>query len=93
MIKPDAIIDSKEKAVKSFDTIKKALKGLMEIARISTPSEDDLYFKLALDNIVILYKNIIDLITNEYGIKQLRKKLQESEISKNAPFKFLYSNE
>lgn len=93
MMKPDIINDSTEKAVKSFDTIKKALKGLMEIARISAPTENDLYFKLTLDNIVVLYGNIIDLITNDIGIKQLKKKLQKSEISKKTPLKFLQSNE
>ena len=93
MMKQDAINDSTEKAVKSFDTIKKALKGLIEIARISAPTENDLYFKLTLDNIVVLYGSIIDLITNDIGIKQLRKKLQASEISKETPLKFLQSNE
>ena len=93
MMKTDAINDSMEKAVKSFDTIKKALKGLMEIAKISAPTEDDLYFKLTLDNIVVLYGNIIDLITNDSGIKQLKKKLHDLEISKKAPLKFLESND
>ena len=93
MMKPDIINDSTEKAVKSFDNIKEALKGLLEIARISAPTENDLYFKLTLDNIVVLYGNIIDLITNDIGIKQLKKKLQASKISKKTPLKFLQSNE
>jgi len=42
---------------------------------------------------VVLYGSIIDLITNDIGIKQLRKKLQASEISKETPLKFLQSNE
>jgi len=93
MMKTDVINDSREKAEKSFDNIIKALKGLMEIARISAPTENDLYFKLTLDNIVVLYGNIIDLITNDSGIKQLKKKLHDLEISKKTPLKFLESND
>ncbi|TFG01286.1 MAG: hypothetical protein EU540_04085 [Promethearchaeota archaeon] len=93
MMKTDAISDSTEKAVKSFDNIEKTLKGLMEIARISAPTENDLYFKLTLDNIIVLYGNIIDLITNDSGIKQLKKKFHDLEISKKTPLKFLESND
>ena len=93
MIKPNTIVDSSEKAVTSFNNIKKALKGLMEIVRISTPSENDLYFKLALDNIIVLYGNIIDIIMNDTGMKQLKKKLQESEVCNDTYINnFLQSN-
>ena len=92
-MKPNTIGDSSEKAVESYENIKKALKGLMELARISSPSDDDIYFNLAQDNIIVLYQNVIDLIMNDNGIKQLQKKLRESEISKDTYInKFLQSN-
>ena len=92
-MKPNIVGDSTEKAVESYDNIKKALKGLMELARISSPSDDDIYFNLAQDNIIVLYQNVIDLIMNDNGIKQLQKKLRESEISKDTYInKFLQSN-
>jgi len=92
-MKPNIVGDSTEKAVESYENIKKALKGLMELARISSPSDDDIYFNLAQDNIIVLYQNVIDLIMNDNGIKQLQKKLRESEISKDTYInKFLQSN-
>ena len=91
-MKPNTIGESTEKAVESYENVKKALKGLMDIARISSPSDNDIYFKLAQDNIIVLYHNIIDLILNDNGLKQLKKKLRESEISKDAQInKFLQS--
>lgn len=93
MMKPSVIEESIEKAVKSYNNIKKALKGLMDIVRISNPSDNDIYFKLAQDNIIVLYHSVVDLIMNDNGIKQLKKKLQESEISKDTHInKFLQSN-
>ncbi|MFX0189010.1 MAG: hypothetical protein ACFE8A_14890 [Candidatus Hodarchaeota archaeon] len=93
MMKPNSIDESIEKAVKSYDNIKKALKGLLDIVRISNPSENDIYFKLAQDNIIVLYQNVIDLIMNDNGIKQLKNKLRESEKSKNTQInKFFQSN-
>ena len=92
-MKPNIVGDSTEKAVESYENIKKALKGLMELARISSPSDDDIYFNLAQDNIIVLYQNVIDLIMNDNGIKQLQKKLRESEISKDTYInKFLQNN-
>lgn len=93
MMKPSVIEESIEKAVKSYNNIKKALEGLMDIVRISNPSDNDIYFKLAQDNIIVLYHSVVDLIMNDNGIKQLKKKLRESEISKDTHInKFLQSN-
>lgn len=93
MMKPSVFEESIEKAVKSYNNIKKALKGLMDIVRISNPSDNDIYFKLAQDNIIVLYHSVVDLIMNDNGIKQLKKKLRESEISKDTHInKFLQSN-
>jgi hypothetical protein len=92
-MKPSVFEESIEKAVKSYNNIKKALKGLMDIVRISNPSDNDIYFKLAQDNIIVLYHSVVDLIMNDNGIKQLKKKLRESEISKDTHInKFLQSN-
>ncbi|MFX1392992.1 MAG: hypothetical protein ACFFAH_05380 [Promethearchaeota archaeon] len=92
-MKPNTIGKSTEKAVESYDNIKKALKGLMELARINSPSDNDIYFNLAQDNIIVLYQNVIDLIMNDNGIKQLQKKLQESELNKDTQInRFLQSN-
>lgn len=85
MIKSDSIVSSTEKAVKSFDNIKESLKGLMDILRISSPTENDIYYKLGKDNIIVIYHNLIDLILNEDGIRQLRRKFKDSEVKLDIP--------
>ena len=79
MYKTNSMVDSSEKAQKSFDNIRKTLKGINDVLRICLTSED-LYFKLCQDNIIVLYHSIMDLILNNEGIKDLRKKLRDSEI-------------
>jgi len=80
LIKSNIAIDTTEEALKNFKDIKKALKGLMEIISISAPSEGDIYYQLARDNIIVLYHNLVDLVFNSEGIKQLRDKLKDSKI-------------
>ena len=73
---------SKEKAEKSFENIKDAVKGLYEILDLSL-SEDDFYYEAGKDNITAIYKNFIELLLNEYGLRQLLKKIQNSEVDLN----------
>jgi len=73
---------SKEKAEKSFENIKDAVKGLYEILDLSL-SEDDFYYEAGKDNITAIYKNLIELFLNEYGLRQLLKKIQNSEVDLN----------
>ena len=80
LIKSNTVVNTTEKAMKNFEDIKKSLKGLMEIASISANSENDIYYQLARDNIIVLYHNLVDLIFNSEGIKELKDKLKESKI-------------
>ncbi|TET58789.1 MAG: hypothetical protein E3J52_07430 [Promethearchaeota archaeon] len=73
---------SKEKAEKNFKNIKVAVKGLYEILDLSL-SEDDFYYEAGKDNITAIYKNLIELLLNEYGLRQLLKKIQNSEVDLN----------
>lgn len=73
---------SKEKAEKNFKNIKTAVKGLYEILDLSL-SEDDFYYEAGKDNITAIYKNLIELLLNEYGLRQLLKKIQNSEVDLN----------
>ena len=73
---------SKEKAEKSFENIKDAVKGLYEILDLSL-SEDYFYYEAGKDNITAIYKNLIELFLNEYGLRQLLKKIQNSEVDLN----------
>lgn len=73
---------SKEKAKKNFENIKDAVKGLYEILDLSL-SEDDFYYEVGKDNITAIYKNLIELLFNESGLRQLLKKIQNSEVELN----------
>ncbi|MFX1308912.1 MAG: hypothetical protein ACFE9M_12405 [Promethearchaeota archaeon] len=72
----------KEKAEKNFENIKDAIKGIYEIFDLSL-SEDDFYYKAGKDNITAIYKNLIELLLNEYGLRKLLKKIQNSEVDLN----------
>lgn len=73
---------SKEKAEKNFENIKDALKGLYEILDLSV-IEDDFYYEAGKDNIKAIYANLIELFLNEFGLRQLLKKIQNSEVDLN----------
>ena len=79
MIRPNTSLDETDQAVKNFENIKESLKGLYEILNINIP-QNDIYFKLASDNIVALYHNFLDLMLNENGSKQIKKKLRNCEL-------------
>ncbi len=72
----------KEKAEKNFENVKVALKGLYDILDI-TLSDDKFYYEAGKDNITAVYKNLIELLLNEYGLRNLLKKIQNSEVELN----------
>ncbi len=66
-------------AEQNFENIKEALKGLYEILNICIAGEE-FYYDAGKDNINALYKNLIELLLNDYGLRQLLKKINNSEI-------------
>jgi hypothetical protein len=77
-------MDKKKQALKNFENVKLAIRGIYEILSINF-SEEDLYYKMSIDNIIGLYQNILELLTNEHGIKDLREKIKNSEIDIDIP--------
>lgn len=75
-------LKSKEKAIENFENIKEALKGLYDILDL-TLSDDKFYYEAGKDNITAVYKNLIELFLNEYGLRNLLKKIQNSELDLN----------
>ena len=73
------VVKKQEETDKNFENIKESLKGLYEILKINL-SDDDIYYKIGLDNIEALYTNVLELLLNDYGTRQLMKKLKNSEL-------------
>ena len=72
---------SVEKAEKNFLDIKESIKGLYDILSIGLADKDDqIYYEAGKENIVGLYKNIIELILNDYGLRKVVKKIKDSDI-------------
>ena len=82
-----------EQAFENFENIKKSLKGLFEIFQLTLDSEDDLYYNMGVDNISGLYENLLELMFNDYGARQLMKALRNSEIDLAIPLNESLSSE
>lgn len=78
-------IESTQKGIDNFEKIKKALSGLYTIQNIMASEENDVFIKLSIDNIEMLYQNFLELIFNDYGLRQLMKKIRHSEIGLEIP--------
>ena len=76
---------SAESAVKKFEKIKETIKGIYDILKIITPSENDIYYQIGIDNLSVLYQNMLDLISNDNATKQLSKKIESSELTAELP--------
>ncbi len=73
-------LEMKEKAELNLENIKQSIQGLYQILDINL-SGDDFYFKLAQENLLGLYQNIIELILNEHGLTDLVKKIKNSKVN------------
>ena len=82
MVKYNA--SSAENAVEKFEKIKDTIKGLYDLLKIISPSENDIYFKMGVDNISVLYQNMLDLISND-NAKYISKKIESSELVAEIP--------
>lgn len=84
----NTIVDSTQKAIMSFQNIKECIQGLYEILKISQ-SDNNIYYKLGIDNIEALYENLLELVVNETGTVEFIKKVKKSEIDLDIPLDFL----
>ncbi|TFF88190.1 MAG: hypothetical protein EU550_01765 [Promethearchaeota archaeon] len=65
-------------AEKNFKNIQKSIKGLYEILEINL-SDKDFYLEAGEENLTGLYKNLLELLLNEYGLRKLVKKIKDSK--------------
>jgi hypothetical protein len=82
MINTEYTTYASEKAEKNFENIKKSIKGLYEILNF-IGNEDDIYHQAGEDNIVGLYQNFVELLTNEYGLRQIVRSLKNAKLELN----------
>ena len=79
MVETEFTINEGKKSLENFEKIKQSIKGLFEILNINFDN-DDFYFKAGLENLNGLYRNILELILNDYGLRQFKRKLDNSEV-------------
>lgn len=84
----------KEKAELNFETIKESIKGLYEVMGLAIPQdEDSIYYDIGCENLSALYKNILELLTNDYGTRDLVKRLKNQQIDVNIPLVDFFDEE
>ena len=71
-----------DKAEENFKNIKESIKGLYDLLNICLP-DDELYLEAGQENIEGLYKNLIELILNDYGLRKIVKKIKSAELDVN----------
>ena len=84
--------DLESKADDNFSRIKKCVKGIYEIFKI-TLNDDDALFKMGLDNVIGIYQNFLELMLNDYGARQFMRKLRSAEIEIDIPLDFLLESD
>ena len=71
--------DPMERAHNSYKQIRESIMGLYEILRIITSSPDDIYYKIGLDNILVLYQNVLELLLNKVGTAQIINQIDTTQ--------------
>jgi len=71
-----------DRAEENFNNIKESIKGLYDILNICLPDEQ-IYIEAGKENIEGLYKNLIELILNDFGLRKVVKKIQNAELDIN----------
>ncbi|MBN1800961.1 MAG: hypothetical protein JW891_05600 [Candidatus Lokiarchaeota archaeon] len=83
-IKSNFTYDTTKKAEDNFRKIQQAIKGLYDIINFNfVEPEEKVFLEAGEDNLIGLYNNLIELLTNEYGLRHLTKKINRSEIDLN----------
>lgn len=78
-------IKSHQKADKNIKNIRECLIGLYQVLKIICPSDKEILYKIAMDNIIKLNENFNQLMLNESGTSQFLTKLLKSEIDLQLP--------
>ena len=66
-------------AMKKYENIRKALKGITEIVNINF-REDDIYYLAAMDNLKEINSILTDLLKESFTPREVRIKMREIEL-------------
>jgi len=89
MIKRDQIKKIDNVFKENYENIRESLKGIDEILKINF-LENNLYYKLAMDNLKAVHENVLNLLKHTYSPREVRIKLREIEYEElEAPSSFL----
>jgi hypothetical protein len=84
----------KEKAELNFEMIKESIKGLYEVMGLAIPQdEDSIYYDIGCENLSALYKNLLELLMNDYGTRDFVKRLKHKQIDVNIPLVDFFDEE
>lgn len=61
-----------------YENMRKSIKGIEDILKINF-LEKDIYYKMGMDNLNALHKNIIELLKHTYSPREVRMRLREIE--------------
>ncbi len=84
----------KEKAEFNFENIKESIKGLYEVMGLAIPQdEDSIYYDIASENLSALYKNLLELLMNDYGARDFVKRLKNKQVNIEIPLVDFFDEE
>ena len=84
----------KEKAELNFENIKESIKGLYEVMGLAIPQdEDSIYYDIASENLSALYKNLLELLMNDYGARDFVKRLKNKQVNIEIPLVDFFDEE
>lgn len=84
----------KEKAELNFENIKESIKGLYEVMGLAIPQdEDSIYDDIASENLSALYKNLLELLMNDYGARDFVKRLKNKQVNIEIPLVDFFDEE
>ena len=84
----------KEKAELNFEMIKESIKGLYEVMGLAIPQdEDSIYYDIGCENLSALYKNLLELLMNDYGARDFVKRLKNKQVDVEIPLVDFFDEE
>ena len=75
--------------------MKESIKGLYEVLSLAIPEDEEhsIYYDIGCENLSALYKNLLELLMNDYGARNFVKRLKKKQIDVNIPLEDFFDEE